>query len=238
MIDEGLREKLRRIKALADDGKNEAECQTALLMFQKLLAKNRLSESEVILDDPPDETEEVIEQSIHSAPRIPQWLRILYISIAEHFRCIAVSKRVMGNTSLLFVGHEKDASIAAQAFYAAKCAAARLCADYELECLINEVDNGIPNRFNRESYLIGFSRGVDAAYRRQEEGNCTSLIIVTPPDVVEATKRLSKVKHNFSDPCDDSALSGYYDGENVGRGNVLRRDRHQRAERLKHKERG
>lgn len=229
MIDEGLREKLRRIKALADDGKNEAECQTALLMFQKLLAKNGLSESEVVLDDLPDEKEEVIEQSIHNAPKIPQWLRILYISIAEHFRCVAVSQRAMGNTSLLFVGHEKDASIAAQAFYAAKSAAARLSADYELECLINEADNGIPNRFNRGSYLIGFARGVDAAYRRQEAENCTSLIIVTPPDVVEATKKLSTAKFRCDDPCDDSALAGYYDGENVGRGNVLRRDRHQRA---------
>jgi hypothetical protein len=221
MVDEVLREKLRKIKALADDGKNEAECQTALLMFQRLLAKNGLSEREVALDDLPDEKEEVTETSVFAGSKIPKWLRVLYITVAEHFRCAPVAERTMGFTSLLFIGHEKDAAIAAEAFFAAKSAAVRLSVDYEMECLINEAEKGIPYSFDRNNYLFGFAKGVDAAYRRQEAENCTGLIIVKPADVIEATRKYSTKAFRYGESNDHSTLAGFRDGESVGRGNAL-----------------
>lgn len=227
MIDDKLLEKLRKLKALADDGKNEAECQTALLMFQKLLKKNNLSEAEVKLSKSVTE-EKVDENVLTSYQRVPEWVKIIHAAISEHFRCVGVLHRdhVKGVTWLQFYGHTTDILIAARAFEAAIAAAERLVNECKLRFLEDSVLNGCEYEFNKAHYLKGFAVGLNTAYQQAEKAdNELALIVQTPNDVLEAVKHMKYEKHRPLNPLefDDSFMVGHDDGHNVGAGNRIRK---------------
>lgn len=225
MIDEALLEKLRRVKALADDSNSEHECQTALLMFQKLLKKHGLSERDVPIEETAAE-EEIKTAKAYENTRIPLWVRHLYCMVAKHFCCVAINNtsrcwRVTHQT-LTFVGHESDASIAQAAFEAAYCAAQRMCDEEQAN--VNYIAKCFGKRkdFNRLDYLMGFVMGMNAAYSKQEAENETGLIITTPADVLLTVEGLPSETHRVRQPRSNEAVSaGYVDGNNVGRGDTL-----------------
>ncbi|MBR1585961.1 MAG: DUF2786 domain-containing protein [Clostridia bacterium] len=228
MTDEKLFDKLRKLKRLAEDGKNDAECQAALLAFQRLLTKNNLSEADVNLSDvaPKETVEEVI---VHQGGRIYDWIKIIHSTIAENFRCIGTitHNKLLHEASLEFYGHTTDVLIASRTFEAAINAAYRLAKECEARFLADSVLNDMPYSFDRFHYLKGFAIGLDEAYKRARRNDGElALIIQTPQDVRDAVDKIADGKHNIRmgiDPFeyDDSFMSGYDDGENVGAGNRI-----------------
>ncbi len=227
MIDEALLEKLRHIKALADDGQCEHECQTALLMFQKLLKKHGLSERDVPIDDAAKE--EIKKEQVYENASVPLWVRYLHNIVARHFRCMPVSDRYTraGRTTrqvLTFIGHENDTRIAQAAFDAAYHAAQRMCAERQaIAQRARKLFGGATLAFNNTDYLIGFVNGIDEAYKNQEAESGTALIVTTPSDVLAAVEDLPTQRHRMRETRNlDSAQAGYIDGNNIGRGDALR----------------
>lgn len=225
MVDEVLLEKLRRVKAIADESKTDHECQTAMMMFQRLLAKHGLTTSEVTFEEKAEQIDTI---SIHSSARVEMWLRNLHCVIAKHFRCIPVSRgeyqgsgknRIM---TLQFIGHSADAEIAAEAFKTAKLCAERMYARRVRVALENEALGAPARKIERNKYYIGFGFGLEAAYKQQEAEATFDLIITTPSDVLEAVSSFKNVKHHFNaQRGNESVESGFMDGNNVGRGNAL-----------------
>ena len=217
--DDALFEKLRKLKALADEAQNESECQTALLMFQKLLKKNGLTAAAVeVREDAPDSLRR---ETTREGRRVETWVRRLNLVIARHFRCFSLYKREAGWTLISLYGHDDDVRIAASAFKAAYGAAIRLCDNYRLFCLENEALRIPCDKFDRNAYLIGFTEGLEAAYKRQEASGELGLMIVTPPDVVRAVAGFKRRNFTATVSDGDSLNAGYNDGFSVGQGNAL-----------------
>lgn len=224
-MDDKLLEKLRRIKALADDAKNDHECQTAMMMFQKLLAKHGLTASEVTFEE---EREEVDKISVHNGTRIETWLHYLHCIIAKHFRCVPVTKSAYRGSgknryqTLQFIGHSADVEIAAEAFKTAKLCADRMYARRVRVELENEA-LGYPSRkIDKNKYFTGFGFGLETAYKKQEAETTFDIILATPADVLEAVSGFRQKSRSVDCVAGDaSAEAGFVDSNNVGRGNAL-----------------
>lgn len=231
MADEKLFDKLRKLKRLAEDGKNDAECQAALLAFQRLLTKNNLTEADVKLSDvaPLEIVEEVI---VHHSGRINEWVKMVHSTIASNFRCIGTitHNRISHEASLEFYGHKTDVLIASRTFEAAINAAQRLAKECEARFLADSVLNDTPYSFDRFHYLKGFAIGLDEAYDRARKNDSElALIVQTPQDVRDAVDNIASGKARVRldvDPFefDDAFMSGYDDGRNVGAGNRIRKE--------------
>lgn len=83
-------EKLRKIQAVIEDAKNDHEAQVAMMMFQRLLDKNGLTESDVDAYHVEDET--VNEVEVFTASRVATWKKLLHAYIARHFRCLPLTR--------------------------------------------------------------------------------------------------------------------------------------------------
>ncbi len=230
MADAELLERLRKIKALADDAQDDHECQTAMLMFQRLLEKNGLDVAEV--DAAAPESERPEETDVFAGVRIEKWRHCLHVEIASHFRCIPVTMRKWRSgqpdmQTLQFIGHRRDAAIAKEAFQTALSASERLYSRHKLRMLEQEAlgewwSRGDTPNFSR--YMLGFALGLEAAYKQQEAETTFDIILTTPPDVREFVDGmgLQKRTYNAHDaPQDGNTHAGYADGFNVGRGDRL-----------------
>lgn len=234
MPNQDLLEKLRKIKALADEAKDDHECQTAMLMFQRLLTKNGLDTAEVQINGDPEETPEEID--LHSAARIENWMHYLHSAVAKHFRCVPVCTALRRNGKLIrrtlqFLGHKRDATIAAEAFQTALAAAGRLYRRHELAMLEDAAlsyDRCAGNQLkpSRSHYMIGFAAGLQDAYRRQEADSTFGIIITIPADVLAAADDYKGIRlHTSAAKRDGNTSAGYTDGFNVGRGDRLPQER-------------
>lgn len=231
MPDQDLLEKLRKIKALADEAQDDHECQTAMLMFQRLLTKNGLCAAQVQVEAQPEETPDTVD--LVQVRRVDTWLKYLYCVLAKHFRCVAVEHHTVNAQwekvrTLQFIGLPRDVTIAAQAFQTALAAAGRLYERHELRALEDEAlayDTGLPapDKPNRGRYMMGFAMGLHAAYRRQEAESTFAITLTTPADVLAAVAGFRDGK--AADPRkvkrDGNTGVGYADGFNVGRGDRL-----------------
>lgn len=213
MIDDALREKLRKLQNLAAESPNEHECQAALLAFQKLLKKNDMTVADVALDEADVETVET--DDVYVGKRFEKWLVALHGVIGKHFRCLSlVSKnRITRWKTLQFLGHSDDVTIAASAFESAYSAALRLYNEHRL-------DN--PHRtVNRCQYLTGFVFGLKRAYMEQEASGELGLMIVIPPDVQEAANGYKRAPAKLDRLYSRDESAGFSDGMTFGKGNAL-----------------
>ena len=203
------------------------ECQTALLMYQQLLEKHGLSTVDVELSAGlPMETIEQI--AIYNGQRIPKWMSYLYATIAQHHRCIAARNKVARKCggyqqTLQFIGHKHDAEIAAQVFSTALAAADRLYNRYRIKKAANKtLQYTQRERGSYSRYMLGFVRGLEAAYQQQEAASTFDLIITVPDDVREHVRGYGKhITRSITPTADGNMIAGYNDGFNVGRGDRL-----------------
>lgn len=243
-MDDRLLEKLSRVRALADDAKNEHEGRTAMLMFQRLLDKHGLNVSDVeVYEGSAQQGEQIDTQAAFGAQRVETWIALLHVTIAKHFRCVpAIERKYRGAgknrySTLQFIGHTTDAQIAAEAFKTALTVADRMFARYELERLQTEALMPVfsslllPKETPREmrnGYYVGFVSGLEAAYKQQEAETTFDIIITTPADVLEAVKgyKSRNISANGGGQRgSESEAAGYKDGFNVGKGDRLHVDR-------------
>ena len=82
-ISDVLLDKLRKVKALADDAKDEAEGTAALLAFQRLLSKNGLSEQEVQIELDGEDEDEVNRVESLSRAHLESWQVSPWLSTSD-----------------------------------------------------------------------------------------------------------------------------------------------------------
>ena len=177
MTKEDVLRKIKDLLALGDKARNnsEEEAKAAMLMAQKLMAKYDISAEEVEGEEEELYSHEMCEHKWDYAYRVP-----LATVLAKNFRCMVYlrGKRVV------FMGHPSDAKICKATFeFAYKFIQKKGNALYN-----KRYSMGYPTKGVFNSYASGFIVGLQEAFDVQ----CQALAIVTPPDVIDEFKNLSK----------------------------------------------
>lgn len=81
-VNEKILEKIKNLLSLAEDGNNDEESQTALLMAQKLMLKYKISHQELSEND----KNEIVIRSLSIYKRVYWWEKVLVQIIADNFR--------------------------------------------------------------------------------------------------------------------------------------------------------
>ena len=106
---EDIVEKIKRLLALGDENKNDAdsEAKAAMLKAQELMAKYDISIEECEEQEGPEYAHEICEHKWDYAYRIP-----LASVLAKNFRCMTYNK----GKRIVFMGHPSDAKICRATF--------------------------------------------------------------------------------------------------------------------------
>lgn len=177
MVKEDILRKIKDLLALGDNARNnsEEEAKAAMLMAQKLMAKYDISAEEVEGEDEEQYAHEMCEHKWDYAYRIP-----LAHVLGKNFRCMVYSH----GKKIVFMGHPSDAKICRATFEFAYQFIQR-----KGNALYNKrYSMGYPTKGVFNSYAHGFISGLKEAFDVQ----CKALAIVTPPDVIEEFKNISK----------------------------------------------
>lgn len=201
---EEMLEKIKKLLALGDASKNnsEEEAQSAMLMAQKLMAKYDISAEEVIGNkEEISYSHETCEHKWDYAYRIP-----LAQVLAKNFRCMLYLR----GKSIVFMGHSSDAKVCKATFeFAYQFIMRKGNALYNKRYALGEVTRGVFN-----SYARGFIAGLQEAFDSQ----CQALAIITPQDVIDEFKNMSKGWNTKRGKGLDATDSGcYYEGRRDGK---------------------
>lgn len=199
MVNEKVIETVKKLFALAKNNPSAEEAKSAALKAQELCVQHGISLTEVENIDISKE-EEIGESRVDLSAK--KWKYGLAQICADNFR---VKHFYHGKGTLVFVGHETDAAIAAETFK-----------------YLFEVGNRLGNKLAREarqtrgyadnvynSCVVGFCQGIRDALAEQSK----ALMVVVPEDVEKAFAERTK-------GCRHSTLSGVkaYNGEAYRRG--------------------
>lgn len=178
MVKEDILRKIKDLLALGDSARNnsEEEAKAAMLKAQQLMAKYDISAEEVEGEEEEEQySHEMCEHKWDYAYRVP-----LANVLSKNFRCMVYfhGKRVV------FMGHPSDAKICKATFeFAYKFIQKKGNALYN-----KRYSMGYPTKGVFNSYAHGFIVGLKEAFDVQ----CQALAIITPPDVIDEFKNLSK----------------------------------------------
>lgn len=213
-MDKDYKEKIRKLLALAESP-NEHEAKAALLKARQLMAEHKIAEAE--LKDVEKQEVKDIRTDITCSKRRNPWIIHLSAVIGENYCCKGYRNHGYGEQTQVigFIGLEDDVEICVAVF------------KYAVDCILSEI-----KRIEKEnqcyyrnyvkklcdSYGYGFSVGIAAAFEEQQEANESGwgLVLVLPPEVVEATQHLghkefrSRAEESISG---DAYAKGYRQGK-------------------------
>lgn len=218
-------QKIKNLLSLAEDGNNDEESQTALLMAQKLMLKYKISQDQ--LDETHDK--KIIIKSLSIYKRIYWWEKVLVQIIADNFRVLFYiqSNRLPHQKSvkrkLVLMGYPEDVELAYEVFHLA----AEAMKFYGSKYIENTTDSNESAASLRKSYYQGFLDGLETKYKKQREEMIAenekyAMIIQTPGDVQskfnEEINGHLAFKLDEANVSSESYLSGYDRGQSISLG--------------------
>jgi hypothetical protein len=210
-------EKVRKALALARDNPNDHEAETAMLLAQRLLAKNGMSMNDVE-DSEGDKLDRIMEMHItERSGRIPWWKKSLAYTIAENFKCKSLITRFgNSNSSLTFFGLEEDVLVAVEVYQYAEMVIDKLAKSY-----VGKIyRSGESTKGVRNDFIYGFLTGLNDKFKEQVETNEWGLVLSMDALVVKtfSEKKMRKSSSSGIRPefAGDSRAhdAGYKEGEN------------------------
>lgn len=168
--EEKIVDKIKKLLALSMNNPSSEEAATSALMAQKLMAKHNIDLASF------EETEaQTIEIVKHESISACAWKTALAKTVADNFRCKTFT---YGKKTIAFYGRGTDAQVASEVFgYLFNIGhklAMKARADQKKS---NGMGDGAYN-----SFALGFVKGV----RLKLEEQCTALMLIIEPEVVEA----------------------------------------------------
>ena len=185
-------DKIRNLLELAEDGNQDEESQTALLMAQKLMLKHKISQHEL---DAATSLDVIVTRSLSVYKTLFWWEKILARTIADNFRIMLYvqSTRLPHQSKtqrkIVYMGYQSDVDLAYHVFQLATNAM-KYHAGQHLKFLSQDLTTS-QKQSQRRAYYQGFMDGLAAKYERQrqvmvEEEAGYSLVIQVPEEVREA----------------------------------------------------
>lgn len=185
-----IKGKIRHLLALAESP-NENEARAALLKARELMAKHKLTESE--LGEAEKQAVRNVLTDITFSKRRDPWICALSAIIGESYCCQGYRNHTKGRQTqaIGFIGLEDDVEICMAVFkYAVGCIRAGI------KAIEKELAGYYPwyIRQQRDSYGYGFVNGIQSALERQDEEQHSEwgLVLVMPKEVQEAAQSLGK----------------------------------------------
>lgn len=191
---ESIIEKIKGLLALANDHKNDEECQTAFIMAQKLMIKYDISSSQV---EETKENNEEIEKSVVTVYKtLFWWERMLASIISKNFRVTNYTEWIIKKGEkrkkrrVMFLGYEKDVALAKEMYILAYDVLTHYTKNFVEQHYTDT--NEKRNRGNTErlknSYIQGFLNGLKEKFEDQisEMREEYGLVLLTPVKVQEA----------------------------------------------------
>ncbi|MCR8968859.1 DUF2786 domain-containing protein [Facklamia sp. 7083-14-GEN3] len=215
--------KIRNLLTLAEDGGNDEESQTALLMAQKLMLKHKISQQEIS----DKQSQEIILRSLSVYKRLYWWEKVLVKIIADNFRCMFYiqSNRLPHQHSvqrkIVLMGFPEDVDLAFQMFNLA-ADTMKYYSKIHLAELSEEDLSSNPVSQLRKSYYQGFMDGLKEKFDLQRqammnENEKYALIIQTPEAVKEKFNREITGSLTFNQPSFSRSNHAYQDGFQKGK---------------------
>lgn len=198
---EKILNKIKNLLDLANNNPNEHEAIAAALKAQELMAKHNIDISE--LDT--DKAEKEIYKATYNDDgkhTMKKWKVSLCGVVAKNFCC----EVYFHGTSVVFYGYKKDAKIAVEVFRFLYEAGNKFAVRYYNKCK----KEGKSTRGVMNTYLTGFVLGIKEVLDKQ----CTALMIITPKEVTDSFKEMSK---NWGHKSANLKMNGDYDAYNQGK---------------------
>lgn len=187
------KEKIKQLLALAESP-NEHEARSALLKARELMAKYKLTETELI--DMEKQTVEKVLTDITCSKRRNPWIIRLSSIIGENYCCRAYRNHCKGKQTFTigFIGLKDDVEICTAIFkYAVDCSLSKI---KEIRAENSLYYTGEYVTHLCHSYGYGFTDGIDTAFQKQKEENEQGwgLIMVIPKEVEDVANSLGKAQ--------------------------------------------
>lgn len=204
-----IREKIKKLLALAESP-NENEARDALLKARELMAKNKLSEQDLGVEEV-GLNHIICEDVKWTTDSGNVWVTDLCKVIAENYACTTAWNHYKGKRTytLKVTGIGEDAEICAEAI------------KYAYKYTMNAIK--VLQRKRRESdpkavansYAKGFILGLELMFEEQKDDHPEwALMVVTPQEVQDYTQTLSE--RNVRSKKTDFDLLAYMRGQNDG----------------------
>ena len=199
MDKERIKEKIKKLMTLAEDGSNDSESYSALEKAQKLMAEYKIEADEI--KDPDEKKECVVLKTrfSFSTRSSDTYLSHLADIIADNFCCVTFFRRIghQQKRSVCFMGYEEDVLIAEKVMSVANaCIYKGYNRVYKDMCKKYDVSS-IPARyFNpaKEGYIKGYLKGLKEVFDRQKEKNQEwGLVLVAPQEATDYIGGLTAV---------------------------------------------
>lgn len=184
-----IKDKIAKLLALAESP-NENEAKAALLKARELMAEHKLRPEEIKKAENVKVVRELL--NVTCTAMTNPWAVSLSAVIAEHYCCRAYRTRNHGGktNTIGLVGLEDDFEIAKRIFLYAYDCVIPAC-----QHQIKRDPNDFPGTYREKcnAYGWGFVRGVNAAFRRQEEEHQEwGLVMVVPKAVDDSMADMGK----------------------------------------------
>ena len=171
-------DKIRNLLELAEDGNQDEESQTALLMAQKLMLKHKISQHEL---DAATSLDVIVTRSLSVYKTLFWWEKLLARTIADNFRIMLYvqSTRLPHQSKtqrkIVYMGYQSDVDLAYHVFQLAT-KAMKYHAGQHLKLVSQDLTSS-QKQSQRRAYYQGFMVAEEAGY---------SLVIQVPEEVREA----------------------------------------------------
>lgn len=216
-------EKIRNLIKLAEDGKDDEESQTALLMAQRLMLRYKISQYD--LDN--ESKQEITLRSLSVYKRIYWWERALAQVIADNFSVMLYMQsnqfphQRSVQRKIVFMGFEEDTEFAFNMYHLAAESMKYYASLHVQNNTTNQADADV-----RKSYYQGFIDGLEEKFKQQKqamekENDRYSLMLQTDPEVKKAYEQQVKGHISFKAPKLDLKSQAYSDGFQKGQNVTL-----------------
>jgi hypothetical protein len=215
---ESIMAKVRKALALASDGADDAECETALLMAQRMMAKHGIDMSEV--EGGEEEKKEVVDEPITERGRTPFWKKSLAMVIGDNFRCYTYTRTGGGKSRIIFLGVKGDVELAKELFEFAVNVLEQSVRRY-LRKERRERGEEYESTGLRNDFIIGFIDGLREKFSEQvKELNLMPMLVKDDAlvEVYEKRSFTSGTRSRVQRGYDSSAYnSGHREGKSLSK---------------------
>ena len=211
--------KIKKLLALANDGVNSEETDTAMLLAQKMMAKHSISMKDVEYGKEKEKT--VIQGDGTAYTKLQWWMKSLSNIIADNFRCYSFIRHGYGKTKVVFMGLDDDVEIAKMIYDFAVSAIKHYSNQYvKIRGISGDRATTIAVK---NDYISGYMDGLRAKFKEQVQKEEFGLVLVKDALVVQEH---SKMKFSNARPSTRSTSGdakarqrGFADGKKFSHGN-------------------
>lgn len=217
MTNEKIVHKVHLLLNKAANNPSKEEAQSCLLMAQKLMIENGISQSEVDAQEEKVIRVKNVVKIKTDYERLAWWKKGIARVIAENFRCHYYINTLRGNSCIVSLGLDQDVDLAKMTFEFA-CDSIK----YGLKLFSKErrVQNMSTSTGMKNDYMSGWIQGLKDKFKEQVEKCNWGLVLVKDALVTKEYENMNLKKGRASSitisGSSSARSSGYRDGKDFG----------------------